>query len=213
MSLPEIMPPAGTPVFQENGHSHDVRSVYRDVGMGTGAARRRRKTRLAPHVVSVSWFVDDAHVEAIEQWHESTLKAGSEAFAARVARIGARGLMWWSATWVGPLTYQPLSATQWRITGALLLDPVTGGSVAGPISTSARVEFEAALTASAHAVVTANAAVEFIAALETLSPAAVEFTAALTATAAGGIGGGADTRITSAGDTRVTSDGDTRITR
>lgn len=207
MSLPQILVPAGTPIFLENGHAQTVRSVYRDVAMGTGVARRRRKTTIAPRTVAVSWFVNSGHVEAVKAWYDNTLKSGSLPFSARVARIGGRGLMWWSATWVGALTYAPSNATQWRVTGELLL--AGEGSVDGPVFTSAAAEFSAALIATAAVIQTAIASAEFIAALTTISPSRAEFSAALETVD----NGDTPARATSTGEIRITADGDTRITR
>ena len=190
--LPELLAPAGTPVFLENGHSQNLRSVYRDVPMGTGHMCRIRTRTRGKRIASVSWFVNANKVQAIEAWHEGSLRAGVEPFSARIARIGGRGLTWWKATWVGPLVYTPLSATQWRVNGDLLLS--CGGGLDGPISTSARVEFQMALRATASAVITAYAAVEFVAELEQ------KFV-------------GPTLRKTTSGELRVTTSGQTRITR
>jgi len=190
--LPELLAPAGTPVFLENGHAQQLRSVYRDVAMGTGHMRRIRTRTIAPRTVAVSWFVDANKVQAIEAWHEGSLRVGVEPFAARIARIGGRGLTWWRATWVGPLVYTPLNSKHWRVNGDLFLS--CGGGLEGPVSTSARVEFEVALRATASAVITAYAAVEFVAELKQ------QFV-------------GPTLRGTSSGELRTTTSGETRITR
>lgn len=206
MSLPEILVPAGTPVFLENEHAQQPRGVYCDVPMGTGIPRRRRVSTTSPRTVAVSWSVNADRVAAIKAWYDNTLKAGSLPFSAHVARIGARGLMWWSATWVDPPNYEPVTARRWRVTGDLLLEGQ--GSVDGPVFTSAAAEFNAAMVATAIVIRTAIASAEFVAALTTIAPSRAEFSAAMTT-----LENDTPSRATSSGEIRITSFGDTRITR
>lgn len=207
MPLPEILAPAGTPVFKEAGHSHRRISIHRDVPMGTGHARKRQKYTTAYRIVTVEWFLRPNMELTVDAWFENDLAAGSREFAAAVARLGSRGLMWWTARWVSPMRWTPLQNGYWRVSGSLRL---TGeGSLTPPETTSAAVEFGMALTGSAAATTNNNAEVEFGMDLTQFTTGAVEFGMDLTQLAP------SETvyRITRGGDRRVTRGGDDRTVR
>jgi hypothetical protein len=205
MALPEILVPAGIPVFKEAGHSHRRRSVYRDVQMGTGHMRKRARTTTAPRVVTVEWFLRPNQELTVDAWFENDLKVGSEKFSAQLARIGGRFLMWWECQWVSPMAWTPLANGYWRVTGELLL---TGdGSLTAPVVTTAAVEFGVILTGSATAVVINAAESEFGIALTQFSSGAAEFGITLMQFTPAAL----VDRITEDAQTRTTETGETRI--
>lgn len=177
MALPEITAPAGTPAFLVAGHAQQSHALHGNVGMGTGHARKRRLRTAAPRIVTVAWDLSAAQMLAVDQWYETALQVGARPFAAAVKDLGADALMWWTARWLAPYQAEPDETGYWRATGQLLL---TGeGSSVGPVITSAKVEFVAALTGTAKIAVVNSAAVEFVAALLSVQQARVEFVVAL----------------------------------
>lgn len=172
MSLPETTLPAGLPVFQAANHSIQLAPVYADVAMRTGHSRRRRVVTIAPRRVTVGLFLTSGQLTLFESWFEDVLRAGELPFSARVAAQGPGPLLWWRAEWLDVPVYTPLSPDYWRVTATLLL---TGeGSVTGPVSTSAGVEFAARLFATADIPASGAASVEFEAALNTIVLARME---------------------------------------
>lgn len=206
MSLPEIKLPAGMPVFESQGHGAQPKSKFADVAMRTGHGRKRRISTAAPRTVTVSLFLTTNKQTTFEAWFENTLKAGELHFSAQVAFQGNKNLYWWEAEWLDMPTYTPLAPGYVRVTGTLLL---TGdASLDGPVSTSAGVEFGAALLAEVDITVRQYASVSFGAALVRVTPAAVEFGAELTQTTIS-----AERRITTSGEYRITRDGQLRTLR
>lgn len=179
MALPEITAPAGTPVFLEAGHAITPRSVYSNVAMTTGYARKRRIYTTAPRIQAVAWFLNSKQMAAVDDWFEHTLLVGHRHFAALVASDRGPGRLWWDAQWVAPYRAEPLNSGFWRVTGELLL--IGDGSVDGPVSTSASLEIVAALTSTAVATLDGHATMEIEAALLPLSIAHLEMGAALLA--------------------------------
>lgn len=164
MSLPEITLPAGIPIFLAEGHSATPRSKFADVGMRTGHSRKRRVSTAAPRVVQVSLFLTAELMQVFDTWFEDTLVVGVAKFSAQVAQQGAKTRLWWEAEWVDMPRSEPLAPDAWRVTGRLLLTGI--GSVDGPLNSSARVEFGAALTGVARTHIDQFGAIEFGAALE-----------------------------------------------
>jgi len=177
MSLPEITAPIGTPVFLEAGHAITPRSVYANVEMITGYARKRRVYTVAPRIQSVAWFLNSAQMAAVDEWFEETLDVGNRRFAALVASDRGPGRLWWTAQWVAPYRAEPLNLGMWRVTGDLLL--IGDGSVEGPVATSAGLEIVVALTSTASATIDGHAAMEIQVALLPLILARLEMSAAL----------------------------------
>jgi len=159
MALPEILPPAGTPVFLAEGHGIEPQSVYADVQFGAGHSRRRRVWTRAPRVVSVSWLLEADEMAAVDDWFENTLLAGARKFSAQVANQGP-GLLWWEAQWLEPYHAEAMHLGRWRVTGQLLL---TGeGTPTKPYTPDMTVSFASALTGSASASIAATLALEIL---------------------------------------------------
>ncbi len=176
MSLPELLPPRGTPTFLHRGHAIEPRPVFADVAMTTGHARRRRVSTIAPRVVEVGWFLTPGQMTSVDAWFESTLLVGSRQFTAPVKAQGA-GLLYWAAEWLEPYTAEPVSRGRWYVSGKLLL---TGeGSTTPPVLSTLGIEFGAALTGSASLTVGGFLGIEFGAALKQPVPLGIEFGAAL----------------------------------
>lgn len=141
MSLPSITAPSGTPPFLAYGHGIEEDSVFANVKSATGHGRKRRVYTVPERVVQVSWFLDADELEAVEDWYENTLQAGSLEFAAQVANQGP-GLLWWTARWVD-IQYELLHFGRARVTGSLFL---TGeGSETGPDTSDLAMEVVVAL--------------------------------------------------------------------
>ena len=179
MSLPEILTPAGTPTFLQRDHARTRGSLYVDLARGTGHGRRRRTRTAFPQLVEIKWFIESDIKQTVERWYEETLRAGTDQFSAQIARIDSTGLEWWTCQWDSPPTWTPLAFDRWEVSGRLRLTGVR--SLTAPVSTSAAVEFTAALVGTATPVISSNAEVEFSAVLGTAALGAVEFTAALMA--------------------------------
>jgi hypothetical protein len=178
MSLPEITAPIGTPLHLEAGHAFTPRSVFSELSTGAGHPRKRRLATVAPRIQAVSWTLDEAQMAAVDDWFENVLIVGTLPFAAYL--VSEQGYLWWAAQWVEPYRAEILPAGHlWTVTGNLLL---TGeGSATGPVRTSARVEFGAALDGTVSAQRQALGYVEFGAALADVLLARIEFGAALVA--------------------------------
>jgi hypothetical protein len=205
MSLPGITAPPGTPVFLASGHTVSEDSVYRTVKYGTGHSRSRRVTTIAERIVTVQWFLEAGDMEAVDDWFENTLVAGTRMFAAQVANQDAPGLLWWAARWISPPEYEMLHLGRAKLSGQLLL---TGeGSVTGPDTTALAAEFEEALSANPILIPTnASLAAEFEEALIVPLLFFVEFEEALAQPEPG------EPRVTEDDDDRVTEDGESRET-
>lgn len=160
--MPQIRLPAGTPCFLAAGHGITPDSVYADVRMRTGHARKRRIYTSAPRVVDVAWVLEAEQMTAVDAWYEDVLLAGERAFAAQVKAQGP-GKLWWRARWVEPYEAEAMHLGRWRVTGRLLLTGV--GQVEDPYIPEMEVEFGAALTATAVLTVVPLLGVEFGAAL------------------------------------------------
>lgn len=176
MSLPEITLPYGLPPFLASDHGAAPKTPYVHIPMRTGHARKRRTSRSAPRLQSVALFLTSPQVLAFKTQYETTLKAGTEHFAAHVANQGP-GLVWWDAQWVTPPRYEPLHGGLFRVMGQLLL--VGDASATAPVSTTAMVEFRTELNVTATAVNDGVGAVEFSTSLSTAALGAVELGAAL----------------------------------
>lgn len=177
MALPEITEPAGTVPFV-TPHGATPKGVYANVGVISGAARKRRVYTTAPRVQHVTRVLSPAQMVAYDDWFENVLLVGTRKFAVRVANPDG-GFLWWEAQWVAPYNAEPVAGNlYWILTGDLLL---TGeGSETGPVSTSATLEIVAALTSTATATFDGHAALEVEAALLTLSlSGSLEMVAAL----------------------------------
>jgi hypothetical protein len=123
MALPEITPPAGTPIFLLSGHAVQSRTLYADVPYRTGQARRRRTCTTAPRAVTVGWLLTSEEMQEVDAWYEDVLLAGEREFSAQVKGIGspAGGLLWFRARWIAPYECESLHFGRWRVTGSLLL--------------------------------------------------------------------------------------------
>lgn len=176
IGMPGIRPPAGTPCFLASAHSISPDSVFVDVKMRVGHARKRRVFTAAPRVVEVAWVLEAAEMAAVDAWYKNALLAGEREFAAQVKRQGP-GMLWWRARWVEPYAAEALHLGRWRVTGRLLLTGV--GQEADPYVPGLAVEFGAALTGTASLTVETMLAVEFGAELLQSQTLAVEFGAAL----------------------------------
>lgn len=143
MSLPGITAPSGTPPFRAAGHGIAPGSVFADVPMLTGHARRRRVWRTVPRVVDVEWRLTQAEMAVVDAWFEDVLQAGNRRFSALIANQGT-GDLWWEAQWLSPYRADPIAGGRWRVTGQLLL---TGeGSATGPVTTDLQLAITVALT-------------------------------------------------------------------
>ncbi len=201
MPLPEILAPAGTPPFLADGHGIAPRPVYVDVGMRTGHARRRRMTTTAPRVVSVSWFLTEAEMTAVDEWFETALLVGSRKFTALVQNQG-EGALYWEAQWLTPWVADPSREFAWVVSGQLLL---TGeGSETAPEMTSLGLEISVPAMGSAAITVGTTLAMEVTVPLLQPIYLGIEISVAL-------LSSSADRRVTSVGDVRVTSTGDRRV--
>lgn len=176
--LPEIFVPPGVPPYRADGHSRVRGGVHANVPMGTGHARKEPYRTARPTVVTIATRMSAAQALLHDAWFETTLKVGTRAFTAALFGWGTSAVEYWSATYEkGSYKAVPLKGGYWMVTGKLRL---TGEpSLTLPESTSAAVEFGLSLFATAVASGTADAEVEFSAALNTVQLGAVEFGAAL----------------------------------
>jgi hypothetical protein len=172
MALPEILVPAVVPPYRSDAHTRKRGNLHANVPAGTGHGRKRPLRTGAPSFVTVAVRMNALAMQAHDAWFDSTLKVGTLPFAVRLFGFGTAAPQWWAATWQAPPKCDPVKGA-WIVTGTLRL---TGEpSLDGPVSTSAAVEFGAALWATAEALQESNAAVEFSFALGVVQQAAVEF--------------------------------------
>lgn len=172
MSLPELLPPSGTPCFLVAGHAITPESLYDDIEPMQGEARKRKVQTYAPRVVDVSAIFEEDEAYAYDEWFENVLIVGSEKFTARVAELGPDS-KYWAAEWVDPPQWTAMHLGRWRLDGQLLL---TGeGASTPPDTVTLAFEFGMALTGSASIQSPVELAFEFGMALEAHNPFAFEF--------------------------------------
>ncbi len=146
MSLPELTTPPGVPVFLAAGHAIALRSLYVEVPMTSGHARKRRVYTQAPRVVDVALLLTDQQMADLDDWYETTLLVGTRPFAAQVAGQGG-GVLWWRAEWLVPYLATPLHRRRWRVEGQLLVSGT--GSATGPVLGTLAAEISVPLKATA----------------------------------------------------------------
>lgn len=96
MALPELLLPTTLPDFKAAGHRATPEPLYGAVERQGGTERKRRLYTSTPRRLQAQLEVTQAQLETFVDWHENTLKAGSEPFAAKVAKVGA-GFEYWEA--------------------------------------------------------------------------------------------------------------------
>lgn len=176
MSLPEILPPAGTPPFKAEGLALQRKPQDAHWTPAQGTQRKRRVRTSAPNTAQVAWRLTYAQMQAVEHWFEVVLQVGSRAFSAELTSETGAGTQWWRAEWLDMPVFDPRNG-YWLCTGTLLLtgDP----SDVRPYSPDLYVEFGVALVGTVGLQVGKPLAVEFGAALESRVLLRVEFGAAL----------------------------------
>lgn len=100
---PGLGPPSDIPGPRWVGHTHEMGSVYANLGMQTGHDRRRRVYTEVPRVVSVSWDLDLYQTTEFRNWYESDLNGGMGTFYLKVANQGP-GVLWYRARFLEPYT-------------------------------------------------------------------------------------------------------------
>lgn len=96
MALPELLLPPTLPDFKAAGHTATPEKMYGAVERQGGTERKRRLYTITPRRLQAQLEVTQAQLEIFVDWHENTLKAGSEPFTAKVAKVGA-GVEYWEA--------------------------------------------------------------------------------------------------------------------
>ena len=96
MALPELLLPPTLPDFKAAGHTATPEPLCGAVERQGGTERRRRLYTSTPRRLQAQLEVTQAQLEIFVDWHENTLKAGSEPFTAKVAKVGA-GVEYWEA--------------------------------------------------------------------------------------------------------------------
>ena len=170
MALPTIIAPPEAPVFLADGHEIEELSRYAQVQMQVGHGRARRVRSLSERMVDVSWFLEAEAMQAVYEWYEGTLQAGTQLFAARLATEGLDlvsetwpSLSWWTARWVQFQT-EMMNLGRGRVYGRLYL--IEGPFVAGPDLGSLAMEIRAPLRASATPTIPPDLAMEISAPLD-----------------------------------------------
>jgi hypothetical protein len=107
MALPQLQLPESLPPFKAGTLEIQPPDLYGQVLRSGGNSRRRRLYRTAPTLVSVQLEVTQAQLEEFYTWFEGPLAAGSEPFAARIAKIGP-GVEWFRAFIIGSYTAEHL---------------------------------------------------------------------------------------------------------
>lgn len=161
--LPEVTMPAGILPFAAADHVITPEPLYVQVDRQAGHTRSRRRFRSVPTMVSTSFEVTQAQLEAFYDWHENALIAGSLPFSARIAKIGP-GLEWWRA-YIVKYTVDHDAGSHRTVKVQLKL--VGEPSDTGPISATMTAEFLADLVSSADPNFGSAMTIEFISTLET----------------------------------------------
>lgn len=120
MALPELLTPSGLPAFIADGHSFTPQTLYGDVDMGAGPARKRRLWTAAPKIVRVSWVLTAEQMARVHRWFERSLIVGTLHFAASIEGMDGEPV-WYEAQWLEPFQKDPMALGRWRVSGSLIL--------------------------------------------------------------------------------------------
>lgn len=129
MPLPNLVMPAGLPLFLVAGYGADYQSPYGLVGMGTGHARKRRLVTRRPRVVNSSMILDEQQAADFHAWHRDSLINGQRSFSVRT-QIEGGPLVWYEAQFVSMYNATMMHLGRKRVDMILRLIGV--GSVDGP---------------------------------------------------------------------------------
>lgn len=120
-TLPDLVLPAGLPVWLLSPHEGSQPVAAADVEVIVGAPRRRRLPWSGLRRQRAALLLSASQAAVFHAWFEQDADAGAKAFAAQVA--GPDGLQWFTAQ-ILTLAWEALPATNgplWRATADLLL--------------------------------------------------------------------------------------------
>lgn len=162
--LPSITPPPSLPPFLAKQHGQESLPLFATTTPQAGLSRRRQLfTPGVPRTLEFEWDLTQDRMTVLDAWFESILLAGEREFSVQVANLGP-GLLWFAARFVEPYSAAADDASNWRVTGRLLL---TGaGSIDAPPPAALVAAIQVALRGSAG--------------LRVLKPLAAAVTVALT---------------------------------
>lgn len=145
MALPEVQLPADFPPFRAADHVISPEALYVGVPRQAGEDRQRRLFRSVPRMVTASFELTQAQLEAFYVWFEGALEAGSLPFSASIARVGP-GTEWWKAYAIGGYTVDFQEGAQHlvQLTLKLIGDP----SSTAPARTTMTAEVSVGLATS-----------------------------------------------------------------
>lgn len=142
MALPDIQLPGGFPPFKSEGHTLTPEKLYEQVKRQQGSSRMRRIFSSTPWEVEAGLELSYAQLQEFDDWFQSALLSGENAFAAQVAKIGS-GTEWWKGYVVGGYRAEILQGSTHQV--SLRLRLVEGPYSSGPAAAAFTAEAVAAM--------------------------------------------------------------------